>query len=38
VYPFIAALDFGDRILMRKHLLTLKERIEANVARRAETL
>lgn len=32
-YPFIAALDVGDFMMMRKPLLTLRERIEANTVR-----
>ncbi len=34
MYPMIAALDVGDFIMMRKQLLTLKQRIEADIARR----
>jgi hypothetical protein len=30
-YPMIAALDVGDFIMMRRQLLNLKQRIEANV-------
>jgi len=33
MYPMIAALDVGDFIMLRKQLLSLKQRIEANVAR-----
>ncbi len=34
MYPMIVALDVGDFIMMRKQLLNLKQRIEADLARR----
>ncbi len=35
MYPFIVMLDVGDFIMMRKHLLSLKQRVEANTAPKA---